>query len=155
MSIHRELATDPSLILATVFADILARSVITGFLDFFNKSFASWLKTPADATPALLNSIYKPGRGVAQFYLTSATYDQVKAHYESELTRNGWTLFGERKLEIFQRFPGAMHALFCKDGYPANLFYAGPEAPPLGYNYSLAINWGLSSGFVWGVEDCK
>jgi hypothetical protein len=116
---------------------------------------AEVIKPPADASPAYLNSIYRPGRGVAQFYTTNANYEQVKSHYQSELAREGWKLFGERKLETFQRYNGAMHALFCKDHLAANLFFTGEEAPRFGYNYSLAINWGLSSGFVWGVEDCK
>ena len=116
---------------------------------------AEAIKTPPLATPATLNSFYKPGRGVVRFFKTDASYDQLKTHYESQLTQDGWKLIGERKLEIFQRYPGAMQALFCKDGYAANLFYTGAEAQRLGYNYSLAINWGLSSGFVWGVEDCK
>jgi len=116
---------------------------------------AELIKPPAGASPAYLNSIYRPGRGVAQFYTTNANYEQVKSHYQSELAREGWKLFGERKLETFQRYNGAMHALFCKDHFAANLFFTGEEAPRFGYNYSLAINWGLSSGFVWGVEDCK
>jgi len=126
-----------------------------GYRQAQSEMAAEAIKTPPFATAASLNSFYKPGRGVAQFFKTDASYDQVKTYYESRLTQNGWKLYGERKLEIFQRYPGAMHALFCKDGYAANLFYAGPEAQRLGYNYSLAINWGLSSGFVWGVEDCK
>ena len=119
------------------------------------ESAAALIQPLSDAQPAPLDSLYKPGRGIARFYTTNASYEQVKDHYESELTRNGWKVFGERKLEIFQRYNGMMHVLFCKNHLAANLFYTGAEAPRLGYNYSLAINWDLSSGFVWGVEDCK
>jgi len=119
------------------------------------ESAADAIKPIHDSSPASLDAIYHAGRGVVHFYTTTASYEEVRAHYESELVRNGWRLFGDRKLEIFQKYPGAMHVLYCKDGYAANLFYTASEAPRLGYNYSIAFNWGLSSGFVWGKEDCR
>jgi hypothetical protein len=107
-----------------------------------------------DATPAPLNEIYRTERGKVGFYNTDSTPDQIKSHYQTELARLGWKYIGEKKVEAFQRFSGGTQTLFCHDDIAANLFITGADAPRVGYTYSLALNWGMSAGYVWNKVDC-
>lgn len=107
------------------------------------------------AVPTELNQIYKTDRGKIGFYKTTLAADQIKSHYETELAKLGWKYKGEKKVEAFQRFSGGGQHLFCNGDTAATLFIAGKDEERIGYTYSLALNWGMSSGFTWGVVDCR
>ena len=106
------------------------------------------------STLAPLNEVYKTERGKVGFYNTDAPSDKIKSHYQTELARLGWKYIGEKKVETFQRFSGGTQTLFCHGDIGANLFITGDDKQRLGYTYSLALNWGMSSGYVWGKVDC-
>jgi hypothetical protein len=107
------------------------------------------------SVPTELNSIYKTTRGKIGFYNTDQSPEQIRSHYQAELSRHGWKYIGTKKVEAFQRFSGDTQTLFCKGDTSAILFVTGQDQERLGYTYSVALNWGSSSGFVWGAIDCK
>jgi hypothetical protein len=115
--------------------------------------FDSIPKLPG-SVPTELNQIYKTDRGRIGFYKSELNPDQIKSYYENELTRLGWKYVGEKKVEAFQRFSGGGQHLFCKGEIAATLFTTARDEARLGYTYSLALNWGMSSGYTWGVVDC-
>lgn len=106
------------------------------------------------SVPAELNSIYKTARGKAGFYKIDLPPDKIKAYYDTELARAGWKYIGTKNVEAFQRYSGGTQNLFCKGETAAILFITAKDEARLGYTYSLALNWGMSSGYVWGVVDC-
>jgi hypothetical protein len=115
--------------------------------------FDSIPKLPG-SVPTELNQIYRTDRGKIGFYKSELNPDQIKSYYENELTGLGWKYVGEKKVEAFQKFSGGGQHLFCKGEIAATLFTAASDEPRLGYTYSLALNWGMSSGYTWGVTDC-
>lgn len=106
------------------------------------------------SVPTQLDQIYKTLRGKIGFYKTDQSPDQIKSHYENELARLGWKHVGERKIETPQVVDAGTQNLFCNGEVAASLFITGGDEARLGYTYSLALNWGMSSGFTWGVVDC-
>lgn len=106
------------------------------------------------AVPTEFNSIYRTDRGKMGFYKTDQTPEQIQSFYQTEFSRLAWKYMGEKKVEVFQRLTGGTHRLFCKGDVAAVLFVTGQDERRLGYTYSLALNWGSSSGFVWGKTDC-
>ena len=108
----------------------------------------------AGSVPTQLNQIYKTDRGKIGFYRFELNRDQIKSYYLNELARLGWKHIGEKKVEAFQRFSGGTQDLFCDGEVAATLFVTGQDEARLGYTYSIALNWGMSSGFNWGVVDC-
>ncbi|HEX5882940.1 MAG TPA: hypothetical protein VFY67_00210, partial [Pyrinomonadaceae bacterium] len=107
------------------------------------------------SVPTELNQIYKSDRGKIGFYKSSATPDQIKSFYKSEFLKLGWKHIGEKKVEAYQRFTGGTQNLFCNGEVAATLFITAQDEQRLGYTYSLALNWGMSSGLTWGVVDCQ
>lgn len=112
------------------------------------------IRPVANTTPAPLNDVYHTERGRVGFYNTDATADQIKSHYKTELARLGWQYVGEKPIETNQRFSGGTQTLFCHGDIAANLFITGDDKQRLGYTYSLALNWGMSGGYVWNKVDC-
>lgn len=106
------------------------------------------------SVPAELNRIYKTRRGRAAFYKIDLPQDKIRSYYDTELARLGWKYIGTKKVEAFQRYSGGTQNLFCKGETAATLFVTGQDEERLGYTYSLSLNWGMSSGYVWGVVDC-
>ena len=118
------------------------------------RQFDSIRKLPG-SVPTQLNEIYKTDRGKIGFYNSELNSDQIKSYYENELDRLGWKHVGEKKVEAFQRFSGGTQNLFCNGEVAATLFITGQDEARVGYTYSLALNWGFSSGYNWTVADCS
>jgi len=106
------------------------------------------------SVPTELNQIYKTDRGKIAFYKTELNPDQIKSYYDNELAKLGWKYIGEKKVEAFQKFSGGSQYLYCNGEIAATLFTTAKDEAWLGYTYSLALNWGMSSGYIWGVVDC-
>jgi hypothetical protein len=117
------------------------------------RQFDSIPKLPG-SIPTELNQIYKTERGKVGFYKSESTPDQIKAFYKNELARLGWKFVGEKEVEPAQGYSGRTHSLFCNGETAATLFITAQDEARLGYTYSLALNWGMSSGYTWGVVDC-
>lgn len=107
------------------------------------------------SVPTELNRIYKSERGKIGFFKTDLSPEQIKSYYDRELARLGWKYIGTKPVEAFQRYSGGTQNLFCKGETAATLFITAQDEARLGYSYSLALNWGMSSGYVWGVVDCS
>jgi hypothetical protein len=118
------------------------------------RQFDAIQKLPG-SIPTELNQIYKTDRGKIGFYNTEQSDDQIKSYYDKELARLGWKYIGEKKVEKFGKFSGGSQYLFCNGEVAATLFTTAKDEAWLGYTYSLALNWGMSSGYVWGVTDCQ
>jgi hypothetical protein len=106
------------------------------------------------SVPTGLNQIYKTDRGRVGFYKSESSPDQIKSYYDNELAKLGWKYEGEKKVEAFQRYSGGSQYLYCNGEIAATLFTTVKDEARLGYTYSLALNWGMSSGYQWGVVDC-
>jgi hypothetical protein len=117
------------------------------------RQFESIQKLPG-SIPTELNQIYKTERGKIGFYKSEDSPDQIKSYYDNELGRLGWKYIGEKKVEAFQRFSGGSQYLFCNGEVAAVLFTTVKDEARLGYTYSLALNWGMSSGYIWTQVDC-
>jgi len=118
------------------------------------RQFDAIQKLPG-SIPTELNQIYKTDRGKIGFYNSEQSDDQIKSYYDNELARLGWKYIGEKKVEKFGRFSGGSQYLFCNGEVAATLFTTAADEGWLGYTYSLALNWGMSSGYTWGVVDCQ
>jgi len=118
------------------------------------RQFESIQKLPG-SIPTELNQIYKTERGKIGFYKSEHSPDQIKSYYDNELGRLGWKYIGEKKVEAFQRFSGGSQYLFCNGEVAAILFTTVKDEARLGYTYSLALNWGMSSGYIWTQVDCQ
>jgi hypothetical protein len=118
------------------------------------RQFETIPKLP-DAIPTELNQIYKTERGKIGFYRSGSSPDQIRSFYKTELAKLGWKLTGEKEVEPVQGYNGRTHTLFCNGEIAATLFVTAQDEARLGYTYSLALNWGMSSGYTWGVVDCQ
>ena len=118
------------------------------------RQFDAIQKLPG-SIPTELNQIYKTERGKIGFYNSEQSDAQIKAYYDNELGRLGWKYIGEKKVEKFGKFSGGSQFLFCNGEVAATLFTTATDKAWLGYTYSLALNWGMSSGYVWGKDDCQ
>ena len=118
------------------------------------RQFDSIPKLPG-SIPTELNQIYKTERGKIGFYKSESSPDQIKSFYKNELERLGWKFAGEKEVEPVQGYSGRTHTLFCNGETAATLFITAQDEARLGYTYSLAMNWGMSSGYTWGVVDCQ
>jgi len=105
--------------------------------------------------PTELNQIYRTDRGKIGFYNSEQSDEQIKSYYDNELARLGWKYIGEKKVEKFGKFSGGSQFLYCNGEVAATLFTTATDKAWLGYTYSLALNWGMSSGYTWGVVDCQ
>ena len=118
------------------------------------RQFETIQKMPG-SVPAELNQIYKTDRGKIGFYNSEQSPAQIKSYYDAELARLGWNYIGEKKVEKFGKFSGGSQYLFCNGEVAATLFTTATDEAWLGYTYSLALNWGMSSGYTWGKDDCQ
>ncbi len=61
--------------------------------------------------------------GVSAEYETDKTYKEIRAHYDKELKRLGWTFAAEKPVTIWWRDYGGKEAFYCKDHNTAMLEY--------------------------------
>jgi hypothetical protein len=161
-----EIAVDPKITwLTKCVYDYYGINVIPDLGDLYGEpdgpAKQAALERQFDAIPKLpgsiptgLNQIYKTDRGRIGFYKSESSPDQIKSYYDNELAKLGWKYEGEKKVEAFQRYSGGSQYLYCNGEIAATLFTTVKDEARLGYTYSLALNWGMSSGYQWGVVDC-
>ncbi|MBN3786750.1 hypothetical protein [Burkholderia sp. Ac-20353] len=75
-------------------------------------------------------------------YSTTATYAEIRQYYDGELARLGWKFQTEEPVRDWWRDLGGRTAHYRKNGYSANLQYAGEKADA-GWVYTLDLSWGL------------
>ena len=83
---------------------------------------------------------YKARRArVDRTYNTTASYTQIRGHYDAELTKHGWSFHREHRTRVWFRDLGGMETQYCKGSYTASLQYAGRSD---GWTFSLDPSWG-------------
>ena len=74
-------------------------------------------------------------------YNTTASYAQIRGHYDAELTKRGWSFHREHRTRDWFRDLGGVKTQYCKGPYTASLRYAGTRAD-YGWVFSLGLSWG-------------
>lgn len=69
-------------------------------------------------------------------------YEDIKNHYDQELTRNGWQFIKEKKVYDWGRDLGGRSIEYKKREFTATIQYAGEEAN-YGSTYAFSLDWGL------------
>jgi len=77
-------------------------------------------------------------------YKTKLTYQEIRSHYDRELTRNGWVFQKEKKLLDWGKDYGGMTLTYCKGPYQARLDYSGHHSNYEPY-FDLSMSWGDES----------
>ena len=104
----------------------------------------SEMKAPLGATSSQHNSIFKTHHGVVgDYYKSSLTYKEIRAHYDEELQKRGWRFKKEVVLKSWGEDRGEIQAIYCKGDESADIYFTGQEESTLGYRYAFNLSWGL------------
>ena len=108
------------------------------------------------AEPSERNGGYKPRMAsIGWRYTTTLSYAQIRAYYDGELARHGWSFLRERGSRDWFRDLGGRKAEYCKGPYTASLDYAGERAN-YGWVFSLDLTWGHEALIdEWSGKVCK
>ena len=79
-------------------------------------------------------------------YQTGLPYPEIRAFCDAELARRGWTFYEEQQMKDWGRDLGGKSARYCKEGYRADLQYAGTQAD-YGWDFAFSVSWGLDAVF--------
>jgi hypothetical protein len=102
---------------------------------------AQRIAPPPGATRLSVSPRHKPGQaGLSTAYETPLPYAQLRAHYDTALAAQGWTLQGEAPLRDWGKDLGGRTAQYRKGEYTAALQFAGAEAD-YGWTYALELEW--------------
>ena len=92
---------------------------------------------------------YKPRKAwVGRRYTTTAGYAAIRAHYDVEMPRHGWSFHREYRTRDWFRDFGGVTVEYCKGPYTASLDYAGDRAA-YGWVFSLDLTW----NHTWLVDE--
>src|SRR5262249_14882781 len=102
------------------------------------------------------SGLYQPRRAwIGRRYTTTASYTQIRAYYDVELTRRGWSFHREYRTWDWFRDLGGIKVEYCKGPYTASLSYAGDRAD-YGWIFSLDLTWNHTSLVdEWSGRVCK
>jgi len=75
-------------------------------------------------------------------YTTPLRYEGLRAHYDSETARYGWSTCGEEPVRDWFSDLGGMTRKYCKGDLHAHLQYAGERAG-YGWDFAFSVTWGL------------
>ncbi len=115
----------------------------TGSLDYLKGEFEQ-IRTLPGSIAGHQQSMDKGRQGhVGTAYTTTQTYDAIKAHYDAELTKRGWSFSKTEKVIYSGHDYGGQHVFFCKGIYTADLQFAGEQEKDFGWTYSFSLSWGL------------
>jgi len=81
--------------------------------------------------------------GVGGHFSTIQSFEQVRAHFDRELQRNGWKFYKEERVLDWGRDFGGKSLHYCKGEYTASLQYAGENAG-YGWDYALDLDWRMN-----------
>jgi hypothetical protein len=102
------------------------------------------IATPSGATVTQHSISNKWTQGViGNYYRADLSYQQIRAHYDTELARRGWTFQKQVPLTSWGKDMGESQTFYCKGDHTADIYFTGREEPRLGYRYALDISWGL------------
>jgi hypothetical protein len=99
------------------------------------------------ATALSYKASYRPRQAwVTSKYVTNLNFPAIRAYYDGELTKRGWSFHNEEQFTDWGRDLGGMEVNYCKGDYTISLHYAGDQS---GYK------WVYSLDLDWGVYNCK
>ena len=100
------------------------------------------IASPDGATFSSHNSDYRWTRGhIANYYQSNLTYDQIRAHYDSELARHGWTFRKHRPLTNWRKDLGESQTCYSKGNYEVDIYFTGNSGA--NYRYAVIVTWGM------------
>jgi hypothetical protein len=87
-------------------------------------------------------SSYRPRQAwVVSKYLTDLNFTGIRAYYDMELAKRGWSFCEEKQLKSWGQDVGGLIVYYYKGDYTLSLEYAG-EKPGYNWIYSLDLRWG-------------
>jgi hypothetical protein len=111
----------------------------------------SRLTTLAGASLVRSTAFHKPESAlVSNDYRSNLRYPKIRAYYDRELSRFGWTFVHEEKLFDWGSDLGGMSARYCKGAYEAALQFAGADAR-YGWDYAFSLQWKMANMFERGT----
>jgi hypothetical protein len=84
---------------------------------------------------------------VTRTYKSKLTYQQLRAHYDAALSRNGWQFKSENKIFDWGRDIGWQAANYCKGAFEASLGFGIDPEHIRSYSFSLALAWKMDGPF--------
>ena len=99
---------------------------------------------PAGATVTQHNVSNKWTQGViGNYYRSTLTYDQIRAHYDAELGRHGWKFKQKILLTNWDKDFDESQTIYCRGNHAADIYFTGNGPNRVSYRYALDISWGL------------
>ncbi len=78
---------------------------------------------------------------IGNCYQSNLTYEQVRAHYDVELARHGWTFRKKVPLTSWGKDLGESQTCYYKGNYGVDIYFTGESGA--GYRYVLNVTWGM------------
>ena len=76
-----------------------------------------------------------------RLYRTNLSYSEIRAHYDTELSKLGWKVDRESDVNgVDGKNHGGKHMVYSKDAFKARLYHVGTETQ-YGYNYNFSVTW--------------
>jgi hypothetical protein len=77
---------------------------------------------------------------VGNHYQSNLTYDQIRAHYDAELARHGWTFRKRVPLSSRGKDLGESQTCYQRGNQGVDIYFTGNSG--VGYSYALNVTWG-------------
>jgi hypothetical protein len=101
------------------------------------------IQPPPNATPTSTNLRFtrKTNHGtVGMLYQGNLAYSEIRAHYDAELTRNGWKFQNEEKVIYRGQDYGGKEVVYTKGKYEAIIYFPGTQ-PDADFTFGLNVSW--------------
>jgi hypothetical protein len=83
---------------------------------------------------------------IGRLYFTRLTYEQIRTHYDKELTARNWKFRGEESMTEWGKDLGGKYVFYCKGDYKASIQFAGEHSE---------VTWTFAFNLTWnGVPTC-
>ena len=106
------------------------------------KEFAE-LPIPPGVTVEHHSAIAKATHGtVESSYQGNLPYEQVRAHYDTELGRRGWVFRERHPLKTWGKDLEQSETIYCRGEQSAIIFWTGTLHAAVGFRYGLNFSWG-------------
>lgn len=113
-------------------------------LTYLQEEFKKIPPVPNSSTKRPTRTSEKGSQGlVANDYISSATADEIKAHYHKELLERGWSFCRTEKVIYRNVDYGGQHVFYRKGMYIADLQLAGKQESEFGWTYAFSMSWRL------------
>lgn len=146
--------TKRNVILICVSAGLCLLAIVALWLGL--PSYLSSLRTKAQLEKEFLELPIPPGITIEHHSATAKTtrgnvessfngnlsYEQVRAHYDTELGRRGWVFREQNPLKTFGKDLAQSETIYCRGDRAAIIFWTGALHRDVGFLYGLSFSWG-------------